>query len=331
LINDDIQYIHKAIDRAKLCQQEGGRPRPKVGAVLVKEGIELGSAHRGELALGEHAEFGLLERKLAHDDVTGGTLYTTLEPCTARNAPKICCSKRIVSRRLKRVVIGMLDPDQRICGRGVRYLRDHGVDVDLFPSASMATVEDQNRDFTSDQERAATLVVEAAGMKLDFAINPRFRDDLLRLDKSFKIESIAGPQTIFIIAGETIVAEVLDRHTCGLLRQEIDSRSAGAHPFRRALIVSAKTWRDSSWFTEKCPAISVGGAPANEVSKVWLEAAGVKGIKPFPLGRGSGVYMSEPRPRVVLSGTSAEATKEAVERYIAGPRGLAEFLANSWR
>src|SRR5580700_8003167 len=102
-----------AIERAKLSRQEAGPPKPKVGAVLVNDGKELGRAHRGELALGDHAEFGLLEKKLAHDEVAGGTLYTTLEPCTVRNPKKIPCAERIASRRLARVVIGMLDPDQR--------------------------------------------------------------------------------------------------------------------------------------------------------------------------------------------------------------------------
>ena len=54
-----------AIERAKLSRHEGGPPRPEVGALLVIEGREVGSAHRGELELGDHAEFGLLEKRLA--------------------------------------------------------------------------------------------------------------------------------------------------------------------------------------------------------------------------------------------------------------------------
>jgi len=72
-------------------------------------------------------------------------------------------------------------------------LREHNLDVDLFPSEFMASVEDQNRDFTRDQRYVANLVVEAARQ---FVINPRFMDDMARLDGSFKVESIAGPQTI---------------------------------------------------------------------------------------------------------------------------------------
>jgi len=193
----------------------------------------------------------------------------------------------------------------------------------------MAIVEDQNREFTRDQEGVADLVLKTAQTNLMFAINPRFHEDLARLDKSFRVESIASPQTVFVVAGETIISEVLDRYICGILREEIDKRGAG-QPFKRALIIGAKTWKESYWITEKSPAISIGGVGANELSKDWLVVAEEKGIKPFPLGKGSGVYLSEPRPRAVLSGLTAEDTKEAVEKYIANPRGLKEFLDNSW-
>jgi pyrimidine deaminase RibD-like protein len=325
--DSDIAFMTAAIERAKLSRHEDGPPRPKVGAVLVNEGKELGSAHRGELALGDHAEFGLLDKKLTHDKVAGGTLYTTLEPCTVRNPEKIPCAERIASRRLRRVVIGMLDPNQLICGKGVRLLRSRGIDVDLFPSSLMAQVEDQNRDFIRHQESIGQFNVEIAKSKL---INPRFEDDLARLDGSFKVEAIASSDTVFIIPGHTIFAEVLDRYTCGQLREAIDIHGQG-HPFKRAIIVSAETWKYSNWLTEKCPAISIGGPGPNEITKEWLDAAKVKGVQPFPIGSGHVIYLSEPRPRAALYGPLAADTKAAVERYIADPRGLKEFLANCWR
>ncbi len=192
----------------------------------------------------------------------------------------------------------------------------------------MARVEDQNRDFIRHQEGlgqsglAATQGVE---------INPRFHDDMTRLDASFKVEAVASAAyTVFIIAGESIASELLDRYACGLLRDEIDRNGQG-HPFKRAVIVSAGTWKHDEWFTKRCPAISIGGGNVNEISKGWLELARLKGSQPFALGAGNGVYLGDPRPRAVLSGTLAAYTKEAVERYIADPRGLKEFLENSWR
>jgi hypothetical protein len=77
--------------------------------------------------------------------------------------------------------------------------------------------------------------------------------------------------------------------------------------------------------------ISIGSGDANVVSKEWLDIAKLKGIQSFALGTGRGVYLSEPRPRAVLYGPLARDTKAAVERYIVEPRGLKEFLENSWR
>ncbi len=165
----DIPHIEKAIAVARLSCSEAGPPKPFVGAVVAKDCRELGNACRGKIELGQHAEYTLLEVKLPREDVTGGTLYTTLEPCTSRSERKIPCAERIKARKLSRVVIGILDPDQRICGRGVRALRDGGVEVDLFPLKYMKQVEDQNRAFIHDREEHAKKreVVPAVGLTLE--------------------------------------------------------------------------------------------------------------------------------------------------------------------
>ncbi|MHB1037233.1 MAG: deaminase [Pirellulales bacterium] len=148
-MEDPERYLMEvAIHQARQSVGEDGRAHPKVGAVVTKGGIVLETAYRGELGKGEHAEFTALERKLRNETLVGATVYTTLEPCTTRDPPKIACAKRIIERKVARVVIGMLDPNPSICGRGERLLREHGIEVDHFPDDLIVRLEELNRDFT---------------------------------------------------------------------------------------------------------------------------------------------------------------------------------------
>src|ERR1044071_9957991 len=109
-MNDqDSQFMQIAIDEARKSKAEDDRVRPRVGVVVVKNGNVLATAHRGELAPGNHAEYTALESKLSEESVRGATVYTTLEPCTSRNDPKLPCAQRLIERKVSRVVIGMLD------------------------------------------------------------------------------------------------------------------------------------------------------------------------------------------------------------------------------
>lgn len=149
----DIESMKKAISVAAKSNPKEEGVHPKVGAVVVRDGKELAAAYRGEIEPGDHAEYTVMEKKLKRETLAGATVYTTLEPCTTRNHPAVPCAERLIERKVARVFIGMLDPNQNICGRGLRRLREANIEIELFPGELMAVVEEQNREFIREQQR----------------------------------------------------------------------------------------------------------------------------------------------------------------------------------
>jgi diaminohydroxyphosphoribosylaminopyrimidine deaminase/5-amino-6-(5-phosphoribosylamino)uracil reductase len=105
----------------------GTSPNPMVGAVIVdRSGSVAGEGfHRG--AGQPHAEQEAL--MVAGDQALGGTLYVNLEPCATHRTPS--CADAIIEAGLKRVVISMLDPDERVRGAGIAKLQAAGVEAAL--------------------------------------------------------------------------------------------------------------------------------------------------------------------------------------------------------
>lgn len=146
-----------------------GKASPLVGAVLWKPDGTVDTAYRGELRYGDHAEYGLLERKNAHIKLDGAILFTTLEPCApgARRHPKLGCAERIFLARIKEVWVGIEDPDPMVDRKGIKYLQDNGVSVHMFDRDLQETIYENNRNFiTQALERAAAMEEESKKPKV---------------------------------------------------------------------------------------------------------------------------------------------------------------------
>lgn len=145
----DRQFMELAVKEMFKSQSEHtDKFDPLVGAVIVDSvGRELRRTHRGGLRDGNHAEFTLIERKLRSTKLDGTTLYVTLEPCTQRTPPEKPCVEWIVSARIKRVVVGMIDPNPNVSGHGIRYLHSHGIQVDLFDVDLVEQIRAANKKF----------------------------------------------------------------------------------------------------------------------------------------------------------------------------------------
>jgi len=123
------------------------RPNPRVGCVLVRDGVVVGSGCH-QRAGGPHAEvFALRE---AEDRALGATAYVTLEPCAhhGRTPP---CADALVAAGVARVVVACEDPFPKVAGNGLARLRDAGIVVDSGLMRDAA--REINRGFFSRIER----------------------------------------------------------------------------------------------------------------------------------------------------------------------------------
>ena len=156
----DIYFMRLALDEAK---KGLGRtaPNPCVGAVIVK-GDKVISRGYHKKAGAPHAEINALRK--AGNKIKGATIYVTLEPCnhTGRTPP---CSHAVAAAGIKRVVVGMTDPNPLVNGSGNTYLREHGLEV------QSGVLEKEcieiNRPFIKHISTGMPFVVMKTGMSLD--------------------------------------------------------------------------------------------------------------------------------------------------------------------
>jgi diaminohydroxyphosphoribosylaminopyrimidine deaminase / 5-amino-6-(5-phosphoribosylamino)uracil reductase len=139
----DERFMQRALDLARIPPFT--LPNPRVGAVVVRDGIVLGQgAHEGPGT--PHAERRALQAidsatasRESRSGAAGATIYLVLEPCVHRGRTPPC-APMLREAGITRAVIAIEDPDERVRGRGTRYLRDNGIEVDVGVLAEQARV-----------------------------------------------------------------------------------------------------------------------------------------------------------------------------------------------
>jgi ATP-dependent DNA helicase RecG len=162
-----IDEMNKSINEPRA----DGKVPPKVGAVLLFPDGRIETAYRGELREGDHAEFTLIERKLINEDLEKCVLFTTLEPCVERNSPKVPCCRRTTNARIKKVFVGIEDPDPTVDGKGIKHLEKHGVEVKMFDREFQEIIEIENKDFIKQAlERKSAEIEEDLRSSLEMPV-----------------------------------------------------------------------------------------------------------------------------------------------------------------
>jgi len=118
----EVKLMLQAVEEAKKGKGRTS-PNPLVGCVIERNGRIIGKGFHERFGA-EHAEVNALRK--AGKKVKGGTMYVSLEPCCffGKTPP---CTKAIIESGVKKVVIGSLDPNPLVKGKGVKELRRKGI------------------------------------------------------------------------------------------------------------------------------------------------------------------------------------------------------------
>jgi pyrimidine deaminase RibD-like protein len=155
----DRKFCEMAVELArKSISEKDGELHPYVGAVVVRDGQVLSTGHRGETGKGDHGEYCAL-KKLNPDvdnvDLSGCTVYTTLEPCSNRKPPKKACADRLINAKVTRVVYGLADKDESVYGHV--SLTEAGIDVALFPKDLIRELHTLNKEWSDTRRKAEVM------------------------------------------------------------------------------------------------------------------------------------------------------------------------------
>lgn len=118
--------MNRAIELAKNAIRSA-YPNPAVGCVIVHQNKIIGEGYTSPYG-GPHAEVNAIASVKDPSLLIDSELYVTLEPCAhfGKTPP---CANLIVSNKIPRVFIGLLDPNPQVAGKGIEILKEHNIDV----------------------------------------------------------------------------------------------------------------------------------------------------------------------------------------------------------
>ena len=136
ITDDDIFLMEQAMRLAQLGEGMVN-PNPLVGALVVRDDdiIARGYHHRYGGLHAERDAFRYAEEK--NVDCASATMYVTLEPC-CHHGHQPPCTDAIIEHGIRRVVVGLLDPNPLVAGKGVGLLREAGIEVNVMETEAKA-------------------------------------------------------------------------------------------------------------------------------------------------------------------------------------------------
>ena len=129
-MNIDEKFMRRCIQLAKNGRQNA-KPNPMVGAVIVHNGRIIGEGYHVRCGQA-HAEVNAFASVKAEDEalLPESTIYVSLEPCShyGKTPP---CADLIINKGVRRVVVGCIDEFAEVQGRGIKKIREAGIEVEV--------------------------------------------------------------------------------------------------------------------------------------------------------------------------------------------------------
>lgn len=156
----DEFYLYQALIESRKALPLSS-PNPSVGAIIVKNNKIIGKGFTQKYG-GPHAE--VVAIKNCNSDPKDSTLYVTLEPCShfGKTPP---CTDLIISKKIKRVVIGIKDPNPIVNGKGIKILKSNGIEVKF--NILKEKVEEELQWYIKNIKTSLPYVTLKTGMSLD--------------------------------------------------------------------------------------------------------------------------------------------------------------------
>jgi len=172
----------------KQCLQLAGKglgnvsPNPMVGCVIVYDGKVIGEGYHEKFGAA-HAEINAIRSVENKRQLKGSTLYVSLEPC-AHHGKTPPCADAIVKYGIKKIVIGSIDPNPLVKGKGIAKLMRHGCDI-ITGVLEKECMDLNKRFFTFHREKRPYIILKWA-MTKDGYIDKKRK----KVEKPLKITGI---------------------------------------------------------------------------------------------------------------------------------------------
>jgi diaminohydroxyphosphoribosylaminopyrimidine deaminase/5-amino-6-(5-phosphoribosylamino)uracil reductase len=168
------KYISRCI---KLSKNGFGttRPNPSVGSVIVNDNIIIGEGYTSPYG-DNHAEVNAIESVKDKSLLKKATIYVSLEPCSHQGKTPPC-SNFIVDSGIKNVVVGCLDDNSLVSGRGIKFMKDNGCKV-VVGVLENECKESNKRFLTFHNKKRPYIILKWAETKDGFIDKLRDEDSL---------------------------------------------------------------------------------------------------------------------------------------------------------